>query len=284
MATPDRYQQLFDRLPDTEGAFIPFVMLGDPDAATSEAIIEALIDAGADALELGIPFSDPIADGPAIQNAHIRGLDAGSTLAGALAVVSNVRSRHPDLPIGLLVYSNMPVVKGADAFYEEVAAAGADSVLLPDVPIREHDPFSTAAQRAGILPIYIAPPRAKESTLEGVAHNSKGYVYAISRDGVTGTERAAETTGLDEVVRNIARFGGAPVVLGFGISTPQHVHDAIAAGARGAIAGSAIVNIIARHLSGEHPEPRTVRDREQLLGEVSAFVAEMKAATRQPSQ
>ena len=280
MEKTNRYQQLFARLPESEGAFIPFVMLGDPDMPTSEKIIEQLIDAGADALELGIPFSDPIADGPAIQNAHIRGLDAGSTFTTALATVKHIRDNHPDLPIGLLVYSNMPVVKGPDAFYAQVHAAGVDSVLLPDVPIREHVPFSEAAEKAGVLPIYIAPPHASEETLRTVAEASRGYVYAISRDGVTGTERAAETTGLDQVVANIARFGGAPVVLGFGISTPDQVRDAIAAGARGAIAGSAIVKIIASHLEGAHPQARTVRDEPQLLADVKTFVQKMKQATR----
>ena len=223
-----RYEHLFSTLAEKkEGAFIPFVMLGDPNVETSENIIETLIEAGADGLELGVPFSDPIADGPTIQAAHVRALDAKVSVADAFGIIKRVRERHPELPIGLLIYSNVAVVRGLDRFYSEVHASGADSVLLPDVPVRESAPFTAAAKDAGVDPIYIAPPHANEDTLEGVAHSSEGYIYAISRDGVTGTERVSETTGLNDVVSNLQRFGGAPVVLGFGISTPKHVADAL---------------------------------------------------------
>ena len=276
-----RYEHLFSTLAEKkEGAFIPFVMLGDPNVETSENIIETLIEAGADGLELGVPFSDPIADGPTIQAAHVRALDAKVSVADAFGIIKRVRERHPELPIGLLIYSNVAVVRGLDRFYSEVHASGADSVLLPDVPVRESAPFTAAAKDAGVDPIYIAPPHANEDTLEGVAHSSEGYIYAISRDGVTGTERVSETTGLNDVVSNLQRFGGAPVVLGFGISTPKHVADAIAAGASGAISGSAITKIIERHIEGSHPDPRTVKDEGAMLAELREFVSHMKAATK----
>ena len=276
-----RYKHLFSTLAEKkEGAFIPFVMLGDPNVETSEKIIETLIEAGADGLELGVPFSDPIADGPTIQAAHVRALDAKVSVADAFGIIKRVRERHPELPIGLLIYSNVAVVRGVDRFYSEVHASGADSVLLPDVPVRESAPFTAAAKDAEVDPIYIAPPHANEDTLEGVAHSSEGYIYAISRDGVTGTERASETTGLNDVVSNLQRFGGAPVVLGFGISTPKHVADAIAAGASGAISGSAITKIIERHIEGSHPDPRTVKGEGAMLAELREFVSHMKAATK----
>lgn len=276
-----RYEHLFSTLAEKkEGAFIPFVMLGDPNVETSENIIETLIEAGADGLELGVPFSDPIADGPTIQAAHVRALDAKVSVADAFGIIKRVRERHPELPIGLLIYSNVAVVRGLDRFYSEVHASGADSVLLPDVPVRESAPFTAAAKDAGVDPIYIAPPHANEDTLEGVAHSSEGYIYAISRDGVTGTERVSETTGLNDVVSNLQRFGGAPVVLGFGISTPKHVADAIAAGASGAISGSAITKIIERHIEGSHPDPRTVKGEGAMLAELREFVSHMKAATK----
>lgn len=276
-----RYEHLFSTLAEKkEGAFIPFVMLGDPNVETSENIIETLIEAGADGLELGVPFSDPIADGPTIQAAHVRALDAKVSVADAFGIIKRVRERHPELPIGLLIYSNVAVVRGLDRFYSEVHASGADSVLLPDVPVRESAPFTAAAKDAGVDPIYIAPPHANEDTLEGVAHSSEGYIYAISRDGVTGTERVSETTGLNDVVSNLQRFGGAPVVLGFGISTPKHVADAIAAGASGAISGSAITKIIERHIEGSHPDPRTVTGEGAMLAELREFVSHMKAATK----
>lgn len=267
-----RYTDLFARL-DGRGAFVPFIMLGDPNPDTTMQIIRAVVAAGADALELGVPFSDPVADGPTIQRSHIRALEAGATVDSSIALIEQIRAEFPTLPLGLLIYGNVPFTRGLDRFYSEFAAAGADSILIPDVPVREGAPFIAAAERAGIDPIFIAPAQASEKTLEGVAANSRGYIYAISRDGVTGTERESQTTGLKEVVDNIKRFHGAPVLLGFGISTPQHVADAIAAGADGAITGSAITNIIERHWNSPDYQ------EEAMLAEVSEFVRAMKDAT-----
>lgn len=243
-----RYEQMFARLREAgQGAFVPFVMIGDPDAQASEAIIEALIAGGADALELGVPFSDPVADGPTIQRAHLRALASGGGFGAALEVVARVRSRHPQVPIGLLVYGNVPFAVGVEEFYSRCAAAGVDSVLLPDVPVREGDAFSAAAEAAGVDAVYIAPPSASAQTLAGVAARSRGYVYAVSRVGVTGTERASSTVGLAESVARLRADAAAPVMLGFGISTPAQVAEAIAAGADGAISGSAIVAVVEAH-------------------------------------
>lgn len=276
-----RYENLFRRLSDAdEGAFVPFIMLGDPDPESSFEIIRAVVDAGADALELGVPFSDPVADGPTIQKSHVRALDGGSTVDSALSIIRRIRATWPELPIGMLIYGNVPFTRGVDRFYAEFQQAGADSVLLPDVPVREGKPFAEAASRADIDPIFIAPAQASEGTLSGVAARSKGYIYAISRHGVTGTERESSTTGLSDVVANVKRFGGAPILLGFGISTPEHVADAIAAGAAGAITGSAITRIIDSHVEGEHPTPGTIRDLDALRREITEFVSAMKAATK----
>ncbi|WP_080792109.1 tryptophan synthase subunit alpha [Corynebacterium pacaense] len=276
-----RYTDLFARLSEAgEGAFVPFIMLGDPDPDTSFEIISTAIESGADALELGVPFSDPVADGPTIAESHLRALDAGATVDSALALIARIRRAYPDIPMGMLIYGNVPFTRGIDHFYEEFAAAGADSVLLPDVPVREGRPFAEAARRAGVDPIFIAPAQASEATLEGVAAASSGYIYAISRDGVTGTERASSTTGLSEVVDNIKRFGGAPILLGFGISSPRHVADAISAGAAGAITGSAITKIIASHCVGGHPDSSTIDDLEALKVELREFISSMKSATR----
>lgn len=276
-----RYEKLFSALAEkNEGAFVPFLMLGDPTSADALEIVRTVVAAGADALELGVPFSDPVADGPTIQKSHIRALDGGATVDGALEQIRTIRNEFPDLPIGLLIYGNVPFTRGIDKFYREFAAAGADSILLPDVPVREGEPFAAAARDAGIDPIFIAPAQAAEKTLAGVAAHSKGYIYAVSRHGVTGTERESETTGLKEVVENVKRFGGAPILLGFGISTPSHVADAIEAGAAGAISGSAITKIIDRYTEGEHPEPGRVTDPAALKNELTEFVSAMKAATR----
>ena len=282
MSTPttSRYETLFASLKKREeGAFVPFIMLSDPNPDDALRIIDAVVTAGADALELGVPFSDPVADGPAIQTAHVRALDGGATVDKALTQVHTIRERYPDLPIGMLIYANVAYVRGLSSFYEAFHEAGADSVLLPDVPVRESAPFSQAALAAGIDPIYIAPAKASPATLEGVAAQSRGYIYAISRDGVTGADKPATVDGLREVVENVQAYGGAPVLLGFGISTPQHVRDAIAAGAAGAITGSAIANIVAKYTSHVHPNPGHITDFDGLTAELSSYVAAMKQAT-----
>lgn len=276
-----RYTDLFNRLDAVgEGAFVPFIMINDPNPEASFEIISTAIEAGADALELGVPFSDPVADGPTVAESHLRALDGGSTVNSCLALIARVREAYPEIPIGMLIYGNVPFTRGLDKFYREFAEAGADSILLPDVPVREGAPFIEAAEAAGVDPIFIAPAKASETTLEGVSAASKGYIYAISRDGVTGTERKSSTAGLTDVVDNIKRFGGAPILLGFGISSPQHVSDAIAAGASGAITGSAITKIIASYCEGEHPDPSTISDMDGLKKELSEFVSAMKAATK----
>lgn len=276
-----RYEKAFADLAEkNEGAFVPFLMLSDPTPEDALEILRTVIDAGADALELGVPFSDPIADGPTIQGAHVRALDGGATVDKALDQIRTIRSEYPDLPIGMLIYSNVPFVRGFDTFYKEFKEAGADSILVPDVPVREGKPFVEAAERNGIDSIFIAPARATPQTLEGVAAHSKGYIYAVSRDGVTGTENESQTTGLREVVDNVKSYGGAPVLLGFGISTPDHVREAIEAGAAGAISGSAITKIINKYVEGTHPEPGRVTDMAGLKSELTEFVSAMKEATK----
>lgn len=284
-----RYENLFSSLHERgEGAFVPFIMLGDPTPEDSLKIVRTVVAAGADALELGVPFSDPVADGPTIQASHLRALDGGATVDSSLELISTIRTEFPELPIAMLIYGNVAFTRGFDRFYAEFAKAGADSILLPDVPVREGAPFIAAAQKADIDPIFIAPARATEETLKGVAKSSQGYIYAISRDGVTGTEKQSETLGLEEVVSNIQRFDGPPVLLGFGISEPTHVQDAIAAGAAGAITGSAITKIIDRRVSREtdtdgiplEGTPGRIDNETTLHEELTEFVSRMKAATQ----
>ena len=282
-----RYAAMFAALRDRdEGAFVPFVMVGDPTPEVSEAVVEALVRGGADALELGIPFSDPVADGPTIQRAHIRALAAGAGFASCLEVVSRVRRRHPDLPIGMLIYGNVPFSVGLEGFYARCAGAGIDSVLLPDVPVRESPAFSAAAEAAGIDAVYIAPPSASAETLDAVAAASRGYVYAVSRVGVTGTEHASSTAGLAESVARLRADAAAPVMLGFGISRPDQVAEAVAAGADGAISGSATVRIVEAHvpaLAAAHDQgrdPGRQRELEALRDDLVAFTSAMKEATR----
>lgn len=266
---PDRYGKMFASLKEqNQGAFVPFVTIGDPDKATSVEIISALVAGGADALELGIPFSDPIADGPTIQKASIRALESQITQDDCFDIIKAVRERHSETPIGLLLYSNLVLAQGIETFYQKAAEAGVDSILIADVPVRESDPFINIAKQSGIQQILIAPPNASEATLKTIAENSEGYTYLLGRSGVTGAETAAEMPA-SELVNRLTELEVAPPLLGFGISKPEQVKDAIDAGAAGAISGSATVKIIEDNLD----------DIEGMLVALKGFVGEMKAAT-----
>ncbi|WP_046003277.1 tryptophan synthase subunit alpha [Pseudoalteromonas rubra] len=264
-----RYNEMFKQLKDKQqGAFVPFVTIGDPDKETSLAIIKSLIEGGADALELGIPFSDPIADGPVIQAANIRALEQNIDTEDCFEVISTIRAQYPDLPIGLLLYSNLIFARGLEAFYQQAKAAGVDSVLVADVPLHESKMFRRAAVDAGIEPIFIATPNASDDTLRECASYGRGYTYLLSRAGVTGTESQVQMP-TDEIITKLTEYHAAPALLGFGISTPEQVKAALDSGAAGAISGSAVVKIIEQHLD----------DKPAMYQALSAFVRDMKAAT-----
>ena len=178
-----------------EGAFVPFLMLGDPGPAETIAAADALIDAGADGLELGIPFSDPVADGPVIQRAAARALAGGTTPRSALLLVRAIRERHPHVPLGLLVYANLVVQKELAAFYCRAAGAGADSVLVADVPAAEAEPFSAAAVAAGIDPVMIVPADATREQVRRVARQARRGPRQAARDA-GGGGRAAAARGI----------------------------------------------------------------------------------------
>jgi tryptophan synthase alpha chain len=265
-----RYRAMFDRLEQAgEGAFGAFVMLGDPDAETGRAILDALVEGGADMIEVGIPFSDPIADGPVIQAAADRALAAGTTPARCFTVLAEFRARHPQVPVGILTYANLVLARGRDAFYAAAAEAGVDSVLVADVPVFEAPPFAEAARAHGIAPVLIAAQNTPEPALRRVAKLGEGYTYCLARAGVTG---AGETVAFDhrEMLGTLRQNLAPPPVFGFGISKPEHVAAALAAGAAGAISGSAIVALAEANRADPAPALRT-------------FAAAMKAATRAPS-
>lgn len=266
----ERYNQLFKRLSaNKEGAFVPFVTLGDPSPEMSLKIIDALVAGGADALELGIPFSDPLADGPTIQNATLRAFAAGTTTAQCFEILASVRQKYPDLPIGLLMYANLVFSKGIDNFYAQCESVGVDSVLVADVPVEESAPFRQAAMRHNVAPIFICPPNADDDLLREIASHGRGYTYFLSRAGVTGSENRAHVP-LQHLIDKLHEYHAAPPLQGFGISEPGQVKEAVAAGAAGAISGSAIVKIIERNLN----QP------DVMLNELQTFVSNLKAATR----
>ena len=262
-----RYETMFADLEARgEGAFGAFVMLGDPDLAASARIIDALVEAGADMLEVGIPFSDPVADGPVIQAAADRALKQGVRQADCFALLAEARARHPDIPIGILTYANLVMAHGRDAFYAAAARASVDSVLVADVPALEAEPFAAAARAAGVAPVLIAAANTPRATLGRIARLGAGYTYCVARAGVTGA-RADLALDHRALLAALADEDAPPPILGFGLSKPDHVRAALAAGAAGVISGSAIVSFI-------ESDPA---DAETLI---RAFVATMKAATR----
>ena len=263
----DRYAAMFGRLAAArEGAFGAFVMLGDPDLETSAALLDSLVAGGADMVEVGIPFSDPVADGPVIQAAAARALAAGVRPADAFGLIRAFRARHPEVPVGILTYANLVVARGRDSFYRLAAEAGADSGLVADVPALEAQPFAAAAHAHGIAPVMIAAANTPAQRLAWIARLGGGYTYCVARPGVTGAEAEARFDH-GEMLRALQAAGAPPPVFGFGISTPAQVAAALEAGAAGAISGSAIV---ARIAAGE-------------LDGLAGFVAELKAATRRAS-
>ncbi|MDR1966158.1 MAG: tryptophan synthase subunit alpha [Synergistaceae bacterium] len=266
----ERYEALWRKLREMgEGAFIPFVMLGDPDIGESAAILETLAQNGADALELGIPFSDPVADGPVIQVAANRAIEQGATPDRCFGIIKNFRQNHESVPIGLLVYANLVIGASAGDFYRRAAEAGADSLLIADVPTLSAATFVKRARNAGLDAVFVVPPNADDGKLREIARMTKGYTYFLGRSGVTGADR--EMTAPERRKIDLLKSAGAPpIVTGFGISKPEHVRVSLAAGSDGAIAGSATVSIIARCLG----------DRKLMHRELAAFTREMKAATK----
>jgi tryptophan synthase alpha chain len=264
-----RYEKIFAELKSQgKGAFVPFVVIGDPTPDDSLAIIRALVESGADALELGIPFSDPIADGPVIQASAVRALETGTTPEKCFNIVAKVRGRYSEIPIGLLVYANLVVANRQTNFYARAAESGVDSVLIADVPVFEAEPFVSCASEHGIQQIFIAPPNADDALLERVAELTKGYTYVAARPGVTGAGEDFRDQG--KIFEKLKSFGAPPCLLGFGISKPEHVRAAIDAGASGAISGSAVVRIVEENKD----------DLETLLAKLFDFVRAMKAATQ----
>ncbi len=227
---------------------VTYVTAGDPDLATSRAVLLALARAGADVIEVGVPFSDPIADGPVIQRAQERALAAGSTLATTLDMVAGVRSEIA-APIVLFTYVNPVLRMGVDAFVERAAAAGVDGTLLLDLPIEESGPMRSALDERGIDQIFLVSPTTTDARLREAGRLGRGFLYAISRLGVTGARDVVAASAAPLVAR-VRATAGLPVALGFGISRPEHVRE-VAGYADAAVVGSAIVQVMAdAHASG----------------------------------
>jgi tryptophan synthase alpha chain len=251
-----RYPAMFERL-NGAGAFGAFLMPGDPDLESSARLLDAVVEGGADMIEVGIPFSDPVADGPVIQAAAQRALAAGVRVGDCFDLIAGFRERYPNVPVGILTYANIVVARAG--FMRDAAEAGADSLLIADVPALEAAPFVRDMEQAGIEPVLIAAANTPEPTLQRIADLSSAYTYCVSRAGITGTHAGGEFDAA--LIDRLAAAGAPPCIFGFGISAPEHVRAALAAGAKGVICGSAIV------------------DCAQRGGDVAQFVRSLKAAT-----
>lgn len=247
-------------------ALIPFFVLGDPDYQTSLKLIKGAIDAGVDILELGIPFSDPIADGPTIQKADIRALEAGMTCEKALDLIREIKA-YADIPIGLLMYYNLIYHYGRDRFYQDAAAAGVNSVLVADVSIDDADEVAIPATSAGLDTVFMVTPITRPERMNLVASKTTGFIYTVSLLGVTGC-RAELSDTVEGLVGRLKELTNVPVCVGFGISSPDHAATVARAGADGVIIGSKIVGLIENNLG----------DTEKALAEISAFLGEVRNA------
>lgn len=260
-----RLETTFQRLRDKgEKALIAYLMAGDPGLVETEQLVVALEQAGADIIELGVPFSDPIADGPVIQQAAERALKSGTSLRKILDSVKSLRQRT-EIPIILMLYYNSIHAMGCERFCKVAKAAGVDGLIVPDMPPDEAGPLRAPADEAGLSLIFLLAPTSTADRRKLVAKESHGFVYYVSLTGITG----AKLSNVEDVQHNVAKLkkvSGAPVAVGFGVATPEDAAR-VSKVADGVIVGSAIVKRIASH----HQDPA-------MIGHVAKFVRSLKAA------
>mgnify|MGYP001156266590 CR=1 FL=1 len=252
----------------SECAFIAYIMAGDPDTSLTPTIAKA-IARHADIIELGIPFSDPIADGPTIQAAAERALKAGMTPQDIFELIAAIR-KETDIPIVVMGYYNPILQFGVERFMNKLAEAGGDGVIIPDLPIEEADDVVRYAKENGVDTIFLIAPTTPEERIEKICAYSSGFVYLVSLLGVTGAREAISGVVKTLIRSVVEKRSDIPPAVGFGISKPEHVREIVADGARGVIVGSAIVELIAEHKN----EP------EKMIPALEEFCAELKAATR----
>ncbi|UPK27146.1 tryptophan synthase subunit alpha [Bradyrhizobium sp. 195] len=250
-------------------AFVTFLMAGDPDPATSLEIIKALPKSGADVIEIGMPFTDPMADGPSIQAAGLRALKAGMTLKKTLELVRGFRKDDNATPIVLMGYYNPIYIYGVDKFLVDAKSAGVDGLIIVDLPPEEDDELCLPAMKAGLNFIRLATPTTDDKRLPAVLANTSGFVYYVSITGITGAA-AADTSVVSEAVARIKRHTKLPICVGFGIRTPETAR-AIASHANGAVVGTALVDALKNSLDADG----------RATGKTVNAVAELTAALAQ---
>mgnify|MGYP001051299402 CR=1 FL=1 len=265
----DRFEAL---KAEGRGGLVTFVTAGDPDLDTSREILFGLAAAGADLIELGMPFSDPMADGPAIQAGSLRALKGGMTLKKTLALVTEFRKRDNETPVVLMGYYNPIYIYGTDAFTADAKAAGVDGLIIVDLPPEEVHEIEGPARAAGIDIIYLTAPTSDDARLPVVVARASGFVYYVSITGITGT-RSAAIGDIQSAVERIRRHTDLPIGVGFGIKTPEQAAE-IASVANAAVVGSALVDIIAANLDAKG-KPKT-----GLAGKLLGLVADLAAGVR----
>jgi tryptophan synthase alpha chain len=264
---PSRLTETFERLRrEQRPGLVTYTTAADPDVPRSTEILKALDRAGADVMEVGVPFSDPLADGPVIQRATERALAAGGNLKASLRIIADVRP-HVSAPIVVFSYANPLLRLGTAEFARQAASAGVDGVLALDLPIEEAGEFRETMAGSGIDTIFLLSPTTTDERIRKAGALGRGFLYGISRLGVTGA-RDEVSSGAAAMVRRIRTFTSLPIALGFGISRPEHVAE-VGAYADAAVVGSALVSLIAE-----------ARESPELIGRVEAYVQSLRAACR----
>ncbi|XBC44884.1 MAG: tryptophan synthase subunit alpha [Buchnera aphidicola (Schlechtendalia chinensis)] len=247
----NRYQTLQKKLvPFKKGCFIPFIILGDPSIEMSLKIIDVLIENGADGLELGFPFSDPLSDGKTIQKAHLRAFSSKMNIYLCFEMLQKIRKKYNTIPIGLLLYANLIFKFGINNFYLKCFDVGIDSVLIADLPVEESNDFRKCAIANNISSVFVCPHDAKKNVIKKISLYSTGYIYLLSRSGVTGTDKKIIVPSLN-LIKNLKKITEKLLIQGFGISNSKQIQKIILSGISGVICGSVIIKLIENHFQNE---------------------------------
>lgn len=271
-STENRIDSKFNELKSkNQKALICYVVAGYPDIKTSEHIITSLINGGADIIEIGIPFSDPIADGSTIQDAIQSSLISGTTPDMCLELASRIRKTFPNIPLIIMTYSNILYRKGYMQFAEKAKENGIDGLIIPDIPIEESKEYLNTVQNTGLSTIFLVSPNTSEKRLKMISRICTGFLYAISVYGTTGERKGFDEYTIESIkrVKKVTAADELPLAVGFGISTPQHVKYMVDAGADAVIIGSAIIKKI-----------KEIEDKKLLFNTLNKFIYELKNSCR----
>ena len=263
------YSEMFHEVKNRgEGAFIPFTVAGDPDFETSLEIVKKFVDNGADALEIGFPFSDPVADGPSVQAADIRSLNSGMSMDKCFEFIKEIRE-FTSIPIGILVYYNLIYKMGLEEFYEKSMECGINGILAADLPPEEASDAVAMAQHKNINQIFMVAQTTSNERIKEIVEMCSGFLYVVAVMGVTGARSDIQKSTVD-LIKRVKDHTDLPLVVGFGISKPEHVNNVIKEGSNGAIVASAIIDIITQN----------IHDMDNAKHDIGSFCSKLKASTK----